>query len=95
VDRQLTAHHLEIMRRSLACGGLPPEQIDWILTEAGRLLDERDRARSVIDSLIPTVADLRGKMNDLFIIHGMEPPDRSKSRNRGRTTSSDQVHRSS
>jgi hypothetical protein len=95
VDR-LTAHHLEIMRRSLACGGLPPEQVGWILAEAGRLLDERDRARSVLDGLRRPMSELRGGLNELHIMYEeMEPPERPPGRNRGRTMSSEPVHISS
>jgi hypothetical protein len=61
----LTSHHLEILRRSLACGGLPDDQVAWVLAEAARLLDERDRARALITELVRPMADVRGVLNEL------------------------------
>jgi hypothetical protein len=94
VDTRLTSHHLEIMRRSLACGGLPPEQMAWVVAEATRLLDERDRARSLITDLVRPMADVRGVLNELHALFVAEP-SLAPARGGRDTPSSRQVHRSS
>jgi hypothetical protein len=69
MDGQLTSHHLAIMRRSLACGGIPSDQMAWILSEAARLLDERDHARSVINELVQPMSELRRLLNELYVVY--------------------------
>jgi hypothetical protein len=97
MDRQLTSHHLEVMRRSLASGGLPPDQMAWILAEATRLLAERDQARSVIIELIGPMTDVRRLLNELhtlFVAEPLEPPGPASSGRRPRHGgNSVQVHR--
>jgi hypothetical protein len=66
------------MRRSLACGGLPADQTAWVLAEAARLLDERDRARSLIAELVRPMADVRGLLNELHALLGPHPPQRAR-----------------
>jgi hypothetical protein len=68
VDQHLTSHHLEILRRSLACGGLPNDQVAWVLSEASRLLEERDRAQGLIRALVRPMADVRGLLNELHAL---------------------------
>jgi hypothetical protein len=72
VDEHLTSHHLEILRRSLACGGLPNDQVAWILSEATRLLGERDQARALINELVRPMADVRGLLNQLHALFAGE-----------------------
>jgi hypothetical protein len=91
MDGQLTSHHLAIMRRSLACGGIPSDQMAWILSEAARLLDERDHARSVIAELVQPMTDVRRLLNELYVVHGQPPPATPRSRGR-RPRSSTAVH---
>jgi hypothetical protein len=74
VDPHLTSHHLEILRRSLACGGLPDDQVAWVLAEATRLLDERDQARALITTLIRPMADVRGLLNELHALLAGDRP---------------------
>lgn len=73
MDGHLTSHHLEIMRRSLACGGLPNDQVAWILAEAARLLAERDEARSVLTELVRPMADVRRLLNELHALFVADP----------------------
>ena len=68
MDGHLTSHHLEILRRSLACGGLPHDQVAWVLAEAGRLLEERDQAHALIIELVQPMADVRALLNELHAL---------------------------
>ena len=73
MDNELTSHHLEILRRSLACGGLPDDQVAWVLAEACRLLEERDQARALITQLVRPMADVRGLLNELHALLVTQP----------------------
>lgn len=87
MDHELTSHHLEILRRSLVCGGLPDDQVAWVLAEASRLLEERDQARALITQLVRPMADVRGLLNELHALLVDMPAD-SPVRNQDGTVNS-------
>jgi len=62
----LNRHDLEIFRRSLACNGLPNDQVAWLLAEAGRLLEERERVRTLVKQLVNPMNEVRGILNELY-----------------------------
>jgi hypothetical protein len=66
----LNRHDLEIFRRSLACNGLPNDQVAWLLVEAGQLLEQRDRVRTLVKQLVNPMSDLRGILNELYAAVG-------------------------
>ena len=68
-DRQLTRPELEILRRSAcASGGLPSDQLAWLIGEADRLLVERERIDELVSDLRGPWPELRRVLNEL---HGV------------------------
>ena len=65
-DVPLTRHDVDILRRSLAASGqLSRDQLDWVLAESRRLLDERAQLVEVLDRLSPAWKDVRSVLNEL------------------------------
>jgi hypothetical protein len=66
----LNRHDLEIFRRSLACNGLPNDQVAWLLAEAGQLLEQRERVRTLVKQLVNPMSEVRGILNELYAAIG-------------------------
>jgi hypothetical protein len=82
----LNRHDLEIFRRSLACNGLPNDQVAWLLVEAGQLLEQRERVRTLVKQLVNPMVEVRAILNELYAAVGDigdrpaadSPPERSR-----------------
>ena len=75
MNGRLSRNHLAILRRSLACGGLPGDQIAWLLSEAALLIDERDRARAALADLVQPMTEVRRLLNELHILLTARSPE--------------------
>lgn len=64
--RRLTRPEVEILRRSVgASGQLPRDQVERLLDELARLLEEREAAARLVAQLAPPWRDVRGALNEL------------------------------
>ena len=75
--RPLTKPEVENLRRSVgATGQLPWDQLDRLLEETARLLDERDHLVHLVEDLTPPWGDLRGSLNEIHRLLNPEGPSR-------------------
>lgn len=74
---RLSSHELEILRRSArASGGLPLDQLEWLLGETRRLLEERREMRALLAQLRTPWPHLRRVLNELrAVLTEGEPAD--------------------
>jgi hypothetical protein len=71
--RPLTKPEVENLRRSVgATGQLPRDQLDRLIEETARLLEERDKLVRLVAELSPPWGELRGALNE---IHRLLNPD--------------------
>lgn len=86
---RLTRSEVEVLRRSVAASGqLPRDQLDRLLGETARLLEEQEVVAVALAEIGRPWRDVRVALNELHrIVHGTGTPGQ------GRSTSSDGMRR--
>jgi len=69
VERRLTASDIVRMRRSLAMSPqLPPDQVQWLLDEAERMVADRQQLEQITRQLVGPWRDVRAALNQLHTL---------------------------
>jgi hypothetical protein len=68
--RPIQSHDIEILRRSLTAGQLPAAEMQWVLDEAARLLQERGEIAAAVGRLTSPWSDVRSVLNEISKLVG-------------------------
>jgi hypothetical protein len=74
---RLTRPDVEFFRRSVAgCGALPRDQLDRLLDEVARLLDEREAVAGLVAELASPWRDVRAVLNEIYLVLNVDRANR-------------------
>jgi len=78
---RLTRPEVEVLRRSVgATGALPRGELDRLLDETSRLLEEREALARLVAELNSPWRDVRGALNEIHRVLNAEHPGRGHQR---------------